>query len=496
METDFSTDIYRDIAERTNGDIYLGVVGPVRTGKSTFIKRFMDLLVLPGMDNSYTKERARDELPQSAAGRTIMTTEPKFVPSEAAELSLGDGAASVRVRLIDCVGYLVPGANGHMDGEGPRMVSTPWSEEKLPFTEAAEIGTKKVITEHSTIGVVITTDGSISDIARGDYEEAEARVVSELKALNKPFIMLLNTTKPYAAETDALRRELAVKFETPVLAVNCAQLKAEDLNMIMESVLYEFPVREVRLSIPKWAETLPVTHWVKQSLIAAARELSKGISKLRDIKAGVAAMEAVENIKKAYLDRIIPGEGAAEAELALEDGLFYRVLSETTGMEIGGEHQLISTIKVLSQAKKEYDKLYTALEEVKHKGYGIVTPAIEEMKLETPQIVKHGSRYGVKLKASAPSLHIIKAEIFTEVSPIVGTEKQSEELIQYFSEQMEEDPARLWELNMFGKSMHDMVKEGLQSKLYRMPEDAQVKLQETLQKIINEGNGGLICILL
>ena len=488
-------DMYRDIAERTGGDIYIGVVGPVRTGKSTFIKRFMDLLVLPGIENAYGKERARDELPQSAAGRSIMTTEPKFVPNEAVELQLGD-CAGFRVRLIDCVGYLVPGATGHMDGNDPRMVSTPWSEERLPFAEAAEIGTKKVITEHSTIGVVITTDGSISEIPREDYVEAESRVVSELKSINKPFVMLLNTTRPYAAETDALRKELSARHEVPVLAVNCAQLKAEDLNMIMESILYEFPMREIRLSIPKWAETLPMQHWVKQSLIRAAKELSNGIVRLRDMKGGIAAIEESEHIKKAYLDHILLGEGAAEAELVLDDDLFYRVLSETTGMDIGGEHQLISTIKLLSEAKREYDKLRVALEEVRHKGYGIVTPAIDEMKLEAPQIVKHGSRYGVKLRASAPSLHIIRADIETEISPIVGTEKQSEELISYFNEQMQDDPGKLWELNMFGKSMHDMVKEGLQSKLYRMPDDAQVKMQETLQKIINEGNGGLICILL
>jgi len=488
-------DMYRDIAERTGGDIYIGIVGPVRTGKSTFIKRFMDLLVIPGIENTYSRERARDELPQSAAGRAIMTTEPKFVPNEAVTLSL-DENASFRVRLIDCVGYLVPGASGHLDGEGPRMVSTPWSADKLPFAEAAEIGTKKVITDHSTIGIVVTTDGSIADIPRESYTEAETRVVSELKSLHKPFVMLLNTTRPYAAETDELRKELSAKHEVPVLAVNCAQLKTEDLNAIMESMLYEFPVREVRLSMPKWVETLPMTHWVKQSLIKTVKELARGVSKLRDMKGCVGALEENEHIKKAYLEKIVLGEGAADAELALAEDLFYRVLSETTGMDIGGEYQLISTIKVLAEAKREYDKIRFALEEVKHKGYGIVTPAIEEMKLAEPQIVKHGSRYGVKLRASAPSLHIIKADIETEISPIVGTEKQSEELIAYFNAQMAEDAAKLWELNMFGKSMHDMVREGLQSKLYRMPEDAQMKLQETLQKIINEGNGGLICILL
>lgn len=397
--------IYKDIAERTNGDIYIGVVGPVRTGKSTFIKRFMDLLVIPNIENAYSKERARDELPQSAAGKTIMTTEPKFVPSEAVMISLDD-ATQFRVRLIDCVGYLVDGANGHLEGSMPRMVNTPWFSEKIPFAEAAEIGTRKVINEHSTIGIVVTTDGSVTDIDRGDYIEAEERVINELRAINKPFIVLLNTVRPYTPEAEELKNELCEKYRVPVLAVNCAQLKTEDINTIMEKALYEFPVRELRLMFPKWIETLPLTHWLKQSIVHTVREGAKELSKLREVKDAVERLELNEHIKKSYIDIIMLGEGSAEAGVNMEDSLFYRVLSETTGMDIDGEYKLISTIKVLAEAKREYDKVKNALEEVKHKGYGIVTPQLDEMKIEEPKIVRHGSRYGVKIKASAPSIHI------------------------------------------------------------------------------------------
>ena len=488
-------DIYRDIAERTGGDIYIGVVGPVRTGKSTFIKRFMDLLVIPNIENAYSKERTRDELPQSAAGRAIMTTEPKFIPNEAVEINLGD-VVSFKVRLIDCVGYLVPGAGGHMDGDNPRMVNTPWYENKIPFAQAAEIGTKKVINDHSTIGIVITTDGSITDIERENYEDAENRVLEELRAGNKPFVMILNSTRPYAPETEELRSRLSERHGVPVLTLNCAQLKYEDVSNIMERILYEFPVKELRINLPKWIEPLSIKHWVKQSLISTVKDVAAGISKIREIKANVAALEANEHIKKAYVERIHLGEGATEVEVSVDAALFYTVLSETTGMEINSDYKLISTIKVLAAAKREYDKIREALEEVRFKGYGIVTPSTEEMQLAPPQIVRHGSRYGVKIKASAPSLHVIKANIETEISPIVGTEKESQDLVDYFNREMEENPEKIWELNMFGKSMHSMVKDGLQNKLYRMPEDTQVKMQETLQKIINVGSGGLICILL
>jgi len=488
-------DIYRDIAERTGGDIYIGVVGPVRTGKSTFIKRFMDLLVLPNIENAYSKERARDELPQSAAGRAIMTTEPKFIPNEAVEISLGD-VVNFKVRLIDCVGYLVPGANGHLDGDEPRMVNTPWYENKIPFAQAAEIGTKKVINDHSTIGIVVTTDGSITDIERDNYEDAENRVLEELVAINKPFIMILNSTRPYAPETEDLRAALAERHNVPVITLNCAQLKYEDISNIMERILYEFPVKELRINLPKWIEPLAINHWVKQSIIGTVKGVASGVAKISEVKANVAELEDNEYIKKAYVERINLGEGATEVEVNVDPALFYTVLSETTGMEINSDYKLISTIKVLAAAKREHDKIRAALDEVRFKGYGIVTPSIEEMQLAPPQIVRHGSRYGVKIKASAPSLHVIKANIETEISPIVGSEKESQDLVDYFNREMEENPDKIWELNMFGKSMHSMVRDGLQNKLYRMPETTQVKVQETLQKIINEGSGGLICILL
>jgi len=391
-----------------------GVVGPVRTGKSTFIKRFMDLLVIPNIENGYGKERARDELPQSAAGRTIMTTEPKFVPAEAVEIRL-DEALSFKVRMIDCVGYLVPGATGHLDGELPRMVSTPWAEEKIPFSEAAEMGTRKVINDHSTIGIVVTTDGSIAEIPREDYIEAEERVIRELRQINKPFVILLNTQTPFAAETEQLREQLAEKYGAPVMALNAAQLKIEDIHALIERVLYEFPVQEIRINYPKWIETLSIDHWLKQSYISAVKEMVKGIGKLREMRDCVSLLDSNEHVKKAFLERIALGEGTVYIELTVEEPLFYQILSETTGMDIAGEYQLIATIKVLAEAKKEFDKLKYALEEVRRKGYGIVTPATDEMKLEPPVLVKHGSKYGVKIKASAPSLHLIRADIETEL---------------------------------------------------------------------------------
>jgi len=405
--------LYKDIAERTKGDIYIGVVGPVRTGKSTFIKQFMDLLVIPNIENAYSKERAKDELPQSATGRTIMTTEPKFVPNEAIEIRLDD-VATFKVRMIDCVGYLVPGANGHMDEDMPRMISTPWSDEKMPFSTAAEMGTKKVITDHSTIGIVVTTDGSIAEIPREDYIDAEERVIRELRAINKPFVILLNTQTPFSPETEQLRTELAERHGAPVVAVNCAQLKIDDIHAVIESVLYEFPVQEIRVNYPKWIETLPLSHWLKQSFINAVKEMVKGVGKLREMRDHIAMLDENEYVKKAFLHKIALGEGTANIELGVDESLFYRILSETTGMDIAGEYQLISTIKVLAEAKREFDKIKFALEEVHRKGYGIVTPATDEMKLEPPTLVKHGSKYGVKLRASAPSIHLIRADIETE----------------------------------------------------------------------------------
>ncbi len=487
--------IYKDISERTNGDIYIGVVGPVRTGKSTFIKRFMDLLVIPNIQDENNKERAKDELPQSSAGKTIMTTEPKFIPNNAVEINLDDNT-KFNVRMIDCVGYIVPSATGYLDDNQPRMVSTPWFNEKIPFEQAAKIGTKKVITDHSTIGIVVTTDGSITDIPREDYIIAEENVVKELKSLSKPFVILLNTTKPYSQATEELKQELMEKYNAPVIALNIAQLKQDDINIVLEKVLYEFPVKQLNLNLPKWIETLDINHWLKQSIIQDTKKLLSEIDKLHNIKSAISILENNDYIKKAYIDKIELGEGLSNIEIGLDDNLFYKVLSETTNMDINNEYELISTIKLLSESKKEYDKVKYAIEEVKTKGYGIVTPTLEEMILEKPELIKHGSRYGIKIKATAPSFHLIRADIQTEVAPIVGSEEQSKELSNYLLEQLENEKEKIWDYNIFGKSLSDLVNEGLNTKLYRIPEDTQIKFQETLQKIVNENNGGLICILL
>lgn len=488
-------DIYRDIAERTNGDIYIGVVGPVRTGKSTFIKRFMDLLVIPNIENMYTKERAKDELPQSASGKTIMTTEPKFVPNEAVEITLGDHT-NFKVRMIDCVGYLVPGAEGQMEGEIPRMIHTPWSDQPLPFSQAAEIGTKKVINDHSTIGVVITTDGSITEIPRENYIESEERVVQELQEINKPFIMLLNTIRPYAPETEELKEKMVEDYGIPVIPVNCAQLKAEDIHAILEKILYEFPVKELKFNFPKWIETLDSEHWLKKEIIKAMKGIMNQIDKLRQIKDCIPLLEENDYIRKAYVDQIHLGDGSATIEISTDYALFYQVLSETIDMPIENDYQLISTIKKLSEIKKDYDKFEFALSDVRRKGYGIVSPVFEEIKLDEPEIFKQGSRYGIKLKAKGESIHMIKANIETEVSPIVGSEEQSKDFIAELLNEYKTNPEKIWDLNLFGRTLNNLISEGMQNKIYRMPEDAQMKLQETLQKIINEGSGGLICIIL
>ena len=487
--------IYQDIAERTNGDIYVGVVGPVRTGKSTFIKKFMDLLVIPNINNIHQKERAKDELPQSASGKTIMTTEPKFIPNEAVDI-LVDENIRLKVRLVDCVGYLVNGALGHLENNSPRMISTPWFEHQIPFGQAAEIGTKKVITDHSTIGMVITTDGSITDIQRDEYTEAEERVINELREINKPFVILLNTSRPYESETLALRDELEKKYNTPVSIVDCMNLRLEDINTILERVLLEFPITQVGLSLPRWIDALDNEHWLKRNIIVNIKEAFSDIDKLRQIKASASMLNEFEHISKVNLNRISPGTGSAEIEVSLEEGLFYRILGEASGFSIEGEHQLIGLLKELALVKKDYDKVAYALHEVRENGYGIVSPMLDELKLEEPEIIKQGSKFGVKLKASAPSIHMIRADIQTEVSPIVGTERQSEELVNYLLREFESDTSKIWESNIFGKSLHELVNEGLHNKLFRMPEDAQMKLQETLQKIINEGSGGLICIIL
>ena len=487
--------IYQQIAERTQGDIYIGVVGPVRTGKSTFIKRFMDLLVIPNIENVYSRERAKDELPQSATGRTIMTTEPKFVPNEAVEITL-DETLKLSVRLVDCVGYLVRGALGYLENNMPRMVSTPWYDYQIPFEQAAEIGTKKVINDHSTIGLVVTTDGSITDIPREDYVEAERRVISELKEINKPFVILLNSIKPYDNETLRLKEELESRYSVPVICANCAQMRGEDVSYMMERILFEFPVCEIGINIPKWVEALEEDHWLKVDMLNAVRDTFRGVQKIREARAAIERLPGYEFIRKADIAEINAGAGNILLDIDAQEGLFYRVLSDTTGLEIEGEHKLIGLMKDLARIRREYERVEYALHEVKVKGYGVVTPQMEEMTLNEPEIIKQGNRFGVKLRASAPSVHMIRADIETEIAPLVGTEKQSEELVNYLLKEFENEPGKIWQSNIFGKSLHELVSEGLHNKLNRMPEDAQLKLQETLQRIINEGSGGLICIIL
>lgn len=487
--------IYSDIAKRSGGDVYLGVVGPVRTGKSTFIKNFMNLMVIPNIENDHKRERAMDELPQSAGGRMIMTTEPKFIPNEAVEVKLDDNT-SFRIRLIDCVGYIVDSALGYIENDNPRMVMTPWSQNPMPFAEAAEIGTKKVICEHSTVGIVVTTDGSITDIDKEDYYPAEEQVVNQLKALGKPFIIILNTLNPYSESVCEHKEYLEEKYGACVLPMNCMELSTEDISAIMKNLLLSFPVTEIGITIPGWADALDNTHWLKSELQKFVTENICSTLKLSDAKSVVSTLCNNEYVTDARLNSVNMVDGTVSIELKLPDSLYYMILTEMTGFEINNEESLMNLLKELAHIKNSYDKVAFALDEVNRKGYGIVSPSIEELTLEEPEIVKQGSRFGVRLKASAPSIHMIRADIETEVSPIVGTEKQSEELVHYLLNEFETDPKKIWQSNIFGKSLHELVNEGLHNKLYRMPDDAQMKLQETLQKIINEGSGGLICIIL
>ena len=487
--------LYQDIANRTQGDIYVGVVGPVRTGKSTFIKRFMDLLVIPNIENEYKKERARDELPQSAGGRTIMTTEPKFIPNEAVEITIGDNL-KLKTRMVDCVGYLVNNAIGYLEDDMPRMVKTPWFEEEIPFEQAAEIGTKKVIEEHSTIGILVTTDGSITDIPREDYVQAEERVVKELKELNKPFVIVLNSDDPFSDYTKNLAMELEQKYQTSVIPTDCSRLDMEDIEEIFGKILYEFPIEKMNINFPKWVDGLSDSHWLKEELYNEIKDAFSNIHILKEVNSGVEKLQSTQIINKTVIDEIKLGEGTVNISINLYDELFYKVLTEISGVEINNEGDLFSTITSMAEIKKEYDKIAPALEEVKATGYGIVTPSIDELILDEPEIIKQGTRFGVKLRARAPSIHLIRAEIETEVSPIVGSEKQSEELVNYLLSNFEDDPTKIWESNIFGRSLHELVNEGLQTKLAKMPVDAQAKLQETLERIVNEGSGGLICIIL
>lgn len=487
--------IYQDIKERSGGDVYIGVVGPVRTGKSTFIKKFMDLLVIPNMENAYQAERTRDELPQSAQGRTIMTTEPKFIPNEAVEINLGDNAR-MNVRMIDCVGYIVDGSMGYIEDDAPRMVNTPWSNEPIPFYEAAELGTKKVICDHSTIGLVVTTDGSVTEIGRESYVQAESRVINELKQINKPFIVVLNSANPRSAECRSLKSELEQKYSVPVVAVNCQELTESDINNIIETVLFEFPLQEIRIKLPGWVMQLGENHWLSEKINNAVRAEIQPIEKIRSVRTLCDNLSGYDFIRSSEIDGIDLGNGDAVLELSTPEDLFYEILGEESGFEISSEESLISLIRDLSRTKAEYDKVSYALHQVRECGYGVVSPTTDELTLEEPKIVKQGGRYGVKLKASAPSIHMIRANIQAEVSPIVGTEKQSEELVHYLLDEFQTDPKKIWESNIFGKSLYELVNEGVNNKLAKMPDEARQKLATTLERIINEGSGGLICIIL
>lgn len=485
--------LYKDIQARTGGEIYIGVVGPVRTGKSTFIKRFMDLMVLPRMENEHEKTRARDELPQSSGGKTITTTEPKFIPKEAVEIQVGSDVKA-RVRLIDCVGYMVEGAVGHIEGDQERMVKTPWFDYEIPFTSAAEIGTKKVINDHSTIGIVVTTDGSFGELPRENYIQPEEKTVSELKKLQKPFIMLLNSSRPYSDETVQLAEELTQRHGVTVMPVNCEQLKMDDINRIMEQVLYEFPISVIEFYMPKWVEMLPEQHQMKQDIAQRARELLQSLSVLKDVVKAPVDMES-EYIRRCKIDKIEMDTGCVKLMLDVDDAFYYEMLSDMLGQEVAGEYQLLAAMRQLADMKREYIKVLSALEAVRQKGYGVVTPDREEIMLAEPEVIRHGNKYGVKIKAESPSIHMIKANIESEIAPIVGSEQQAKDLIRYINEESSKQDG-IWETNIFGKTIEQLVNDGITSKISMIGDESQLKLQETMQKIVNDSNGGLVCIII
>lgn len=487
--------LYHDIAMRTGGDIYIGVVGPVRTGKSTFIKKFMESMVIPHISSDYKKERAKDELPQSCAGKTIMTTEPKFIPEEAADLDI-ENNIKLKVRLIDCVGYIVPSSLGYIENGSARMVRTPWFDREIPFNMAAEIGTKKVINEHSTLGLVITSDGTISDIPREEYKEAETRVINELKEINKPFVVVLNCKNPNASTSVKEAEKIHKEHNVEVIPLNCLDLSEKDIGRILDKVLKKFPIKQIDINMPKWVTLLKSDHWLKMDVYEHIKSAFNKKIYIENIENLTKEIETSNNIISARYENVDLGKGIATINISFDDDLFYQILSETTGLKIDGEAGLIQCMVELAKIKKKYEKVASALEEVEATGYGIVMPSMEELSLEEPKIVKQGGKYGVKLKAQAPSIHMMKASITTEVNPIVGSEKQSEELAKYLLNDFEENPQKIWESNIFGKSLHELVNEGLHNKLYRMPSDARIKLQETIEKIINEGCNGLICIII
>jgi stage IV sporulation protein A len=486
--------VYKDIKARTGGEIYLGVVGPVRTGKSTFIKRFMELLVLPAIEDEHLKNQTRDELPQSSGGKTIMTTEPKFIPKEAAKLRLEDGIEA-KVRLIDCVGFMVDGAAGHIENQQERLVKTPWYEYQIPFTKAAEIGTRKVITDHSTIGLVVTTDGTIGDLKRETYMPAEEKTVQELKEIGKPFIVLLNSTRPYSEDTERMAEEMSKKYDVTVLPVNCEQLKKEDIFRILERVLKEFPVTQMNFFIPKWLEILSPDHWLKAGVIQAASDLLGKVTHMKDITDSLLNV-VTDTIRGMKVNRMDLSDGTVSVDVDVNDNYYYQILSDYVGLPIEGEYQLMQTLSSLAKMKQEYEKVQNAISQVRLRGYGVVTPERSEIMLDEPQVIKHGNKYGVKMKAEAPSINMIKAHIETEIAPIVGSQQQAEDLITYIKQNARESEDGIWNTNIFGKSIQQIVEDGIQAKVSQVTEDCQMKLQDTLQKIINDSNGGMICIII
>lgn len=486
-------DLYKDIQMRTGGEIYIGVIGPVRTGKSTLIKRMMDLLVLPNLPDSPEKERILDELPQSGSGRTITTTEPKFLPKEAFELNLSEDV-QLKVRLIDCVGYMVAGAAGHMEDDQPRLVKTPWSEEKIPFVKAAEIGTRKVMQDHSTIGIVVTCDGSFSDLPRENYVEAENRTVAEMKKLGKPFIVILNSSHPYGETTEKLAKELENHYQVPVLPMNCEQLRKEDVTKIFEKILKEFPITDIEFYMPKWVEMLGEDSEIKKDLLEQLKKLMTRISRVQDIIPENLQMES-PYISRLKIDSLNLSNGKVSILLDIDEKYYYEILSKMTEENIAGEYELMAMIRELAMMKKEYAKVQYAIDAVRQRGYGVVMPIKEEITLEEPAIVKQGSKYGVKIRATAPSIHMIRANIETEISPMVGNENQAADLIKYINQSGSEE-GNIWGTNIFGKSIEELVEDGIKSKVYQIGEESQVKLQETMQKIVNDSNGGMVCIII
>lgn len=486
-------DLYKDIQTRTGGELYLGVVGPVRTGKSTFIKRFMDVCVLPYMTREYEKKQAMDELPQSSGGKTITTTEPKFIPKEAAEIAL-DHDVKVAVKLIDCVGFMVEGASGHLENEKERMVKTPWFDYEIPFTQAAEIGTRKVITDHASIGIVVTTDGSFSELRREDYIEPEERTINELKQLNKPFIVLVNSERPYSEEAQKTAEEISEKFGVTAVPMNLEQLKKEDVTAILEKVLYEFPISGMEFFLPKWVEMLADDHKVKVDLVNKLKEKLEQYTYMRDLIQNPFTLDS-EFVERIKVDNIDMSSGKIKIYLDVDEAYYYEMLSELLGDTVTSEYQLIGMLQEMAAMRKEYTKVLNAMEAVRYKGYGVVTPERSEIVLEKPEVIRHGNKFGVKIKAESPSVHLIRANIETEIAPIVGTQQQAEDLIRYISD-ADTTQDGIWDTNIFGKTVEQLVNDGISSKIAMIGEESQVKLQETMQKIVNDTNGGIICIII